>query len=335
MILGGCGVTLEEMTSLFSAIANNGVYAPANFLQHQKRGVQDTILSASSSFMLTEILSQIARPDLPTNWEGSTKLPRIAWKTGTSYGRRDAWSIGFNKRFTIGVWVGNFSGAGVPELNGAAVATPLLFQLFNTIDYNSPNEWYAMPRDCGIRSVCSETGLTPNHFCESIVNDYFIPLISSNKICQHKKDVAVDAKEQFSYCTHCLPENGYQRKWYTSPTPELQFWFEENNIPYNKVPPHNPDCERISEAGAPKIVSPVNNNEYLLEKQNPEPLQLSCQTDAEVSHVFWFINNKLLRKAKANEKIFFTPAEGTVKISCTDDKARNTDVWIKVRYVKL
>jgi len=335
MILGGCGVTLEEMTSLFSAIANDGVYAPANFLLNQNRGVGDTILSASSSFMLTEILSQIARPDLPTNWEGSTKLPRIAWKTGTSYGRRDAWSIGFNKRFTIGVWVGNFSGVGVPELNGAAIATPLLFQLFNTIDYNSPNEWYAMPRECGIRSVCSETGLIPNHFCENIVNDYFIPMQSSNKVCEHKKEVAVSANEKFSYCTDCIPENGYKKKWYASPSPELQFWFEENNVPYSKVPPHNPNCERISDAGAPKIVSPVNNNEYLLDKQNPEPLQLSCQTDAEVSSVFWYINNKLWRKAKANEKIFFTPEEGSVKISCTDDKARNSDVWIKVRYVKL
>ena len=70
---------------------------------------------------------------MPNNFDYTYRLPKIAWKTGTSFGRRDAWSIGYNKKYTVGVWVGNFSGEGVPELSGAETATPLLFQLFNTI----------------------------------------------------------------------------------------------------------------------------------------------------------------------------------------------------------
>ena len=127
LILGGCGVTLEEMTSLYSTFANNGIYHSSNFISpdgsssihpiiHSSNLDTTRILSASSNFMLTEILSRLARPDLPMNWEQSSHTPRIAWKTGTSYGKRDAWSLGYNKNYTVGVWVGNFSGAGVPEL---------------------------------------------------------------------------------------------------------------------------------------------------------------------------------------------------------------------------
>ncbi|MFM2307229.1 MAG: penicillin-binding protein, partial [Bacteroidota bacterium] len=181
LILGGCGVTLEEMTALYAAFANNGLYAKPVFVKPETTGTYippDTVrvLSPAANFMVTEILSKLARPDLPTNWEQSSHTPRIAWKTGTSYGKRDAWSIGYNKNYTVGVWVGNFSGAGVPELSGANVATPLLFRIFNTIDYNSSNDWYGMPKDCGMRLVCSETGKLPDEHCVNTVMDYFIPL---------------------------------------------------------------------------------------------------------------------------------------------------------------
>lgn len=114
--------------------------------------------------------------------------PKIAWKTGTSYGRKDAWSIGYNKNFTVGVWAGNFSGTGVPDLSGANVATPLLFKIFNTIDYDSDAEWFTQPDDCDTRQVCSETGLIPAESCTNKVLDYFIPLISSSKVCNNLQD---------------------------------------------------------------------------------------------------------------------------------------------------
>ena len=148
MILGGCGATLEELTGLFSAFANDGVYIAPSYTQN------DTIPSGKRSsvpaanYMITDILSRVNRPDFPLNWQATEHMPKIAWKTGTSYGRRDAWSIGYNKNYTIGVWVGNFSGVGVADLSGANVATPLLFKIFNTIDYDSDADWFDLPSDC-------------------------------------------------------------------------------------------------------------------------------------------------------------------------------------------
>lgn len=343
LVLGGCGVTLEEMVGLYSSFANNGIYFPTKFVEDgsQKPKIESQkddsirILSPSANFMVTEILSRLARPDLPTNWGASAHTPRIAWKTGTSYGRRDAWSIGYNKNFTVGVWVGNFSGVGVPELNGTNIATPLLFKIFNTVDYNSSNDWYNMPKECGIRMVCSETGKLPNSFCENTVMDYFIPLISSTVKCDNIREVEISADGKFSYCKNCMPEAGYRKKLYRIVPPEMQSYYEDSRIAYEKVPPHNPKCDKIFIEGAPVIKSPLNGTEYLISKQTPEPLQLSCDVTSDVKTVYWYINNKFYKQVDAHAKEFFTPEEGAVKISCTDDKGRNSDVNIIVKKVNL
>ncbi len=341
LILGGCGVTLEEMTGLYSAFANNGLYVKPSYTRNTDTAslwvFKDTVrvLTPSANFMITEILSRLARPDLPMNWEQSAHTPRVAWKTGTSYGRRDAWSIGYNMNYTIGVWVGNFSAVGVQELNGANIATPLLFKIFNTIDYNSPNEWYSMPKECGIRLVCSETGKLPSDFCENTVMDYFIPLISPSQYCDNRKQIAVSTDEKISYCRNCMPENGYKLKWYTIVPPEMQAYYQANRIAYPLLPPHNPNCERIFSDGGPSIIAPVNGTEYLINKKEPEPLQLSCHVSGEVKTVYWYINNVFYKKSDAHERLFFKPEEGKVKISCTDDKGRNSDVWVTVKYVSL
>ncbi|MBS1973391.1 MAG: penicillin-binding protein 1C, partial [Bacteroidetes bacterium] len=133
MILGGCGATLEELTGMYSIFASNGMYLRPVFTQSDTGQKKMQVLSTAATFMINEILSKVNRPDFPLNWESTAHLPKIAWKTGTSYGRRDAWSIGYNKHYTVGVWAGNFSAVGVPELSGANIATPLLFKIFNTI----------------------------------------------------------------------------------------------------------------------------------------------------------------------------------------------------------
>lgn len=335
LILGGCGASLEELTGLFSAFANNGTYRAPAYTQADTNLVKTRLISPAANYMITDILSRVNRPDFPLNWQATEHMPRIAWKTGTSYGRRDAWSIGYNKNYTIGVWVGNFSGVGVADLSGANVATPLLFKIFNTIDYDSDAEWFDLPDDCQQRQVCSETGLLPTDHCTNIVMDYFIPMISSTKKCDNWQEVTISPDEKISYCKNCVPANGYKKKWFKLIDPEMQAWFEENKMAYERIPPHNPDCEKIFKEGIPVITSPASNTEYLINKKDREPLQLVCKTSNDVSKVYWYINNKFYKSSNAGDKQFFVPDEGPIKISCTDDKGRNRDIWIKVRYVNL
>lgn len=335
LILGGCGATLEELTGLFSSFANDGMYISPSFTQNDTVHQRVKVISPSANYMINEILSKINRPDFPLSWTATERMPKIAWKTGTSYGRKDAWSIGYNKNFTVGVWTGNFSGLGVADLSGANIATPLLFKIFNTIDYDSDEEWFTQPKDCDIRQVCSETGLIPSAHCSSLTTDYFIPLISSTKACENWQEIMVSPNEKISYCKSCAPSTGYKKKWYKTIEPDMQAWFEENRIAYQKIPAHNPDCELIFKGAAPSITFPVNGMEYIINKKSPEPLQLICKTANDVSKVYWYINDKFYKSCEAGEKQFFVPTEGSVKISCTDDKGRNRNIRITVRYVSL
>lgn len=335
MILGGCGATLEELTALYSSLANDGIYIQPAYADNTGRFKKIRVLSTAATFMINETLSRINRPDFPLNWQSTEHMPKIAWKTGTSYGRRDAWSIGYNKHYTVGVWCGNFSGTGVADLNGSGTATPLLFKIFNTIDYDSDEEWYEQPKDCDMRIVCSETGLIPSEHCSNLVNDYFIPLVSPNKKCDNMQEIAVSSDEKISYCKDCQPASGYKKKLYRIIPAEMQLYFDENKISYQKVPSHNPDCTRIFGEKGPLITSPVNGTEYLISKKNPEPLLLTCQPAPDVSKVYWYVNDKFLKATEARSRQFFMPDEGPVKISCTDDKGRNRDIWIKVKKVNL
>ena len=335
LALGGCGASLEELTGLFSAFANEGLYVPPVYMKGDSVRSGTRILSRESSYLITEILSKVSRPDFPLNWSATEHMPKIAWKTGTSYGRRDAWSIGYNRNFTVGVWVGNFSALGVPELSGANTATPLLFKIFNTIDYDSDSEWYAPPKELDQRQVCTESGLPPGPNCTNLALDYFIPLVSSTRTCKHLKEWKISADGRTSYCESCAPESGFVRKLYRDVSPEMEIYFAERGIAYEAVPPHNPDCEKIFKGNGPAITSPRNGTEYLLDRTDPEPIQLSARTGNEVGQVYWYINDQFFKSARASEPVFFVPSEGPVKISCTDDKGRNRDIWIRVKYVRL
>jgi penicillin-binding protein 1C len=335
LILGGCGTRLEELTGLFSIFANEGLFYPPSYSEMDEEPRKVPLISPASAFMINEILTKVNRPDFPVNWTSTERMPRIAWKTGTSYGRRDAWSIGYNKNYTIGVWVGNFSGEGVAGLSGSNVATPLLFRLFNTIDYDSDESWFSQPADCDLRQVCSETGMVPSSHCKALTTDYFIPLISSTQNCANWQEVLLSANEKMSFCRSCLPEAGYKKKWMRSFEPEMQAWYIENRIGYEVIPPHNPECEIVFRGNAPIINFPVNGTEYLISKKDREPLQLICRTSNDVTRVYWYINNRFYKSAPAGEKQFFMPEEGTNKISCTDDRGRNRDIRISVKYVNL
>jgi penicillin-binding protein 1C len=352
MILGGCGASLEELTGVYASFAHEGMFRPLSFSDEDSAGSWGgpsggaasggaaargafRVMSPAASFMINDILSRVNRPDFPLEWQSTAHLPRIAWKTGTSYGRRDAWSIGYNNHYTVGIWIGNFSGKGVPSLSGASVATPLLFQVFNSIDYDNGQEWFRQPPGCDTRIVCSETGMPPSEQCTNLVSDYFIPLVSPNIVCNNRQKIDLSPDGRISYCRYCRPQTGYKEKWFRIYSSAMRAYYDEHHVAYERIPPHNPACQTIFGNEGPVILSPSPNAEFYISRHKPEPLELSCRTSGDVAKVYWYINNAFYKSADAHARSFFMPGEGPIKISCTDDKGRNRDIWIRVKWVDL
>lgn len=227
MVLGGCEVNLLELTTLYAGLANMGEFGPYQLIKshqlkdelaeqapsftdnrrlktadHSKR-----LLGKETSFIITEMLTN---SQLPTNtirnpeaFERTMNLPKIAWKTGTSYGHRDAWCIGYSPKLTIGVWLGNFDGKGAPMLSGTDAATPILFALFSALTGQDTHRWFTKPEQLKTRQVCALSGAPVSSHCPIYKEDVYIPGISSVAVCTIHKRIYVDEATGYSLCSHC------------------------------------------------------------------------------------------------------------------------------------
>jgi penicillin-binding protein 1C len=297
-----------------------------------QKQTNDTILSAAASFVLSDILSDLTRPDLPNNFDKSIYLPKVAWKTGTSYGRRDAWSIGYNKNYTVAVWLGNFNNTGVSSLSGAEIATPLMFQLFNVLDYNSTESWYATPASIDTRLVCKETGLRVNEFCNQSTIDYYLPSVSDFNFCNHKKEVFYAIDSTVSYCYNCKPDKGFKVGMFPNLSAEIIDYYTLNQIEYKKIPPHNPACNVICNSRSPQIISLQNNFEYLLSIEDNEQIKLKSYLSNNAFQCNWFVNNVYYKQCNKDEELFYLPTKsGQYKISCTDENGASSSIFITIK----
>lgn len=332
LALGGCGVTLEELTRFYTCFANEGKMYDLNYTKAQSEQKQrfTKLFSPAATYIIGNILSDLARPDLPQSYVLDSKVPKIAWKTGTSYGKRDAWAMGYSPRYTVGIWMGNMNGEGSPELSGAVMAVPLLIDIFNTIDYDAQKKWFPKPENVAERTVCSETGMIPTTTCEHSTTDLYIQNVSSLLPCNLYQDLQVSPDGKFQYCPVCLPQSGYITQKYPQYKPEIALWLRGHQVGFPLPPPHNPNCAAMLSGDGPKIISPASHHEYYLEKGNETQLMLQAATEISVSKLHWYINDEFFKTADNDEKVFFTPKPGQLRITCVDDKGRKSEVSVKV-----
>lgn len=343
LILGGCEVTLLELTNLYCGLANMGEFGHYKLLldphgnikrsSHDKFGYR-RLLSEEACYIITEILTEVERPDLPTCWESAINRPKIAWKTGTSYGRKDAWSIGYSPQYTIGVWVGNFNGIGSPELVGSETAGPILFDVFNALQSNSTTQWYTMPKGVKERDVCSISGMLPTRYCRYKKRELYIPAVSPNHLCSMHKVFPIDKETGFRLCTHCKDTREYETKIFVVLPPEVATWLESCNMPVDKVPPHLPECPHITPGTGPMIRSPSADSEYIIRNNvdiEYQKILLEASVPNSCQNIYWFMDSKLIYAGPPTEKVFIKPTPGNHKLICMDEEGRSAEVLLRVR----
>lgn len=334
LILGGCGVTLEELTAAYASFPGKGKFVPLHYRRIDTTSSSNVreVCSPSSAWMVTEILSGLDRPDLPTNIESAVNLPKVAFKTGTSYGRRDAWSIGFTSEYTVGVWLGNVTNKGNPELVGSKAAAPLLVDILNAVSRPGQKQISDIPRDIWIRSVCAKSGLVPTPECQHVVDDYYSRRTSSAGTCDVCKAYFVSKDGKTSYCASCLNTTTYHTVIYESYPPELLNLWDRIGVRYRTPPPHNAQCTRTFAGAGPAILSPSENMTYFVTSPQ-QRLAFQATSPVDVRQHNWYINERYLGNSRNNEKMFVPLKEGNHVITCVDDKGRISSVRVVVKYV--
>ncbi|MCG9126198.1 penicillin-binding protein 1C [Candidatus Poribacteria bacterium] len=350
LVLGGCGVSLLELTNLYAGLANMGMFTPYKILQKEAHDIQksnkvelvhqvsthtknNSLLKPETCWIVTEMLTTLKRPDYPEVFELTGTMPKVAWKTGTSYGHRDAWSIGFSPDFTIGVWVGNFNGAGSPIISGSDTAAPILFSLFTTLSGEKTSQWFSKPEKLEERQICSLSGRLPTQNCPTQTTDTYIPSISPVEKCHIHKKIQVDISTGERLCSSCRNGREYKDETIVVWPSEVATWLNASGYAVSILPEHNADCTRLLTGTPPIILSPTRESVYHIRAGIPteyQKIRLSASVSGDTQDLYWFLNGELITKGEAVEPAFLTPVVGNHQLTCIDGEGRSTSLPLTI-----
>lgn len=250
LILGGAEGTLWDITSLYANLARlasltyneqmNYWLKPTLIRSELAKPVKQVNLSTASSWMTLQALLEVTRPGTDGFWRKFSSSQKIAWKTGTSFGHRDAWAIGVTPDYTVGVWTGNANGIGIAELTGNKSAAPILFDIFNQLPHSQ--KWFKKPHwQMKSISICQDDGYLTINGCESLLYD--IPQNSFfDKVSPYHQLVHMDNNNHWQVHDQCEPISKMKHiSWFILP-PDQAHYYQQNNSSYRNVPPFRSDC---------------------------------------------------------------------------------------------
>jgi len=251
---------------------------------------QKTVLGAGSIYLTYNAMKEVNRPEGDEAWKFYDSSLEIAWKTGTSFGNRDAWAIGTNSRYVVGVWVGNASGEGRPQLTGVESAAPILFDVFNLLPRKG---WFQAPlNDLEYAEICTKSGYLAQDDCPK--SKQLIPRNGTKTaLCPYHKLVHLDATEQYRVNSSCENiENIVNKKWFVLP-PVMEWYYKSNHIDYKPLPPFRDDCQQTQQASMDFIYPKTNSKIYLTKDFNSkiQPVILKVAHSNKEAKLYWYVDN--------------------------------------------
>ncbi len=284
-----------------------------------KKSTSKTLFNAGSVYLTFESLKEVNRPDGDENWQFFDNSKQIAWKTGTSFGFRDAWAIGTTKDYVVGVWVGNADGEGRPGLVGVQAAAPILFDVFDLL----PNStWFAKPfDDMQEVSICKKSGYRASTNC----NDTEYKHIQTNglrtKPCPYHVLIHLDASETYQVNTSCEASSNIKHKsWFVLP-PLMAYYYKAKNPFYKPLPKFRNDCLG-SEVISMEFIYPKEDNTIFLPrdfngKTNDLILQIA-HSKPDIT-LFWYLDEAFIGSTKDIHEIALLPRVGKHTITVVDE----------------
>jgi penicillin-binding protein 1C len=330
--LGDAEVSMQDLVRLYAALANNGELRPLRRTSTDPVSVKGRVLSPEASFLTVEMLGNVPRPG--TNCVEADRQP-VYWKTGTSCGFHDAWSVAIFDHYVLGVWIGNFDGRPNPAFVGRSAAGPLLFQIIDSLrtTWPEPAQPHLPPPGANLKRVefCAVSGDLPGPNCPDRVEGWFIPGISPIKTCDVHRDVIVDAATGLR-----LPIDDGTRpvhhEVYEFWPDDLRTLFEKAGVPRKSPPPFLPgtSAEVVSRSGGvPRITSPGNGSRILLASTDAIPLRAGV--DPGVREIYWFADKTFIGKAEPREVLSWKAAPGDYELTALDDRGRAGSCSVTVR----
>jgi penicillin-binding protein 1C len=296
LILGGCEVTLLQMAEGYGVLATLGIRRQPRFLGGE--GLPERrILPEAAPFLVADILKDTGRL-LPVHGRRiEHRRDWFAFKTGTSYGYRDAWTAAYNPRHTVVVWMGDPSGAPHPELVGLSAAAPAIVEVLRALP---ASDWYEPPAGVESRTVCTLSGAPPSPACPSTRTEYAIAGISSTTPCT----------------MHAIRNGTPAVRW----PAELEEFALRRSLEF--------------ETGrAVSIVSPLPGSRYFLTPLGGEQ-KTALKAEGAVPPVYWFVGGTFAGRQEGNTPLFWSLRKGRHTVSLVDSRGRTASSWVIVEAIE-
>lgn len=338
LILGGAEATLWDVTNAYAQMGRSLIPHPDSKLSEKKEaGIimakeekkeeenettrkstqKNLIWDKGAVWQTFDALKEVNRPE-EIDWKSIPSMQTIAWKTGTSYGFRDAWAVGVTPRYAVGVWVGNATGEGKPGLVGAQTAGPVLFDIFN---YLPASSWFERPTGVFVDAeVCRRSGHLKGRFCEETDTILILPAGLRTDACPYHHLITLSADEKHRVYENCAnTEPTLQKSWFTLP-PVWEWYYKQHHPEYSPLPPFKAGCGEDTFQPMQFIYPPINAHIKL-------PKQLDGSKGfmtVELAHndpnatLFWHLDDTYLTQTQDFHKISLQPAPGKHSLTAVD-----------------
>lgn len=354
LILGGAEGTLWDLAGMYASMSRvlshyhryNGRYNPADvhplspFPTQEKdpiRSIADErlndmpILSHASLWYTYEAMSALNRPEEEADWQQFESMKRIAWKTGTSYGGRDAWAIGTTPRFVVAVWTGNASGEGRPGLTGVGSSAPVLFDIFSLLP---DGPWFDMPYDeMELMPICRNSGHKASPFCEQ-VDTLYMPASGKNTgICPYHKQVHLSPDGRFRVNSSCESiDRMITRSWFVLP-PSQEYYYRNYHIDYIPLPPIKPGCGQ-DQGRQIELIYPEHNAILYLPKGfsgKSEKFIFKAAHARREATIYWHLDETYLGETTENHQLSCLVPPGKHLLTLIDNEGNQKKIQFEVK----
>ncbi|MCZ2337991.1 MAG: penicillin-binding protein 1C [Chitinophagales bacterium] len=333
IILGGGESSLWDLTRLYKGMARNyaGYSTPFDKVKILKdevhhKTLSEVTFSAFSIHHTVNTMADLTRPREEKSWDLYGTDYKVAWKTGTSYGHRDSWAIGFNGKYAVGVWVGNETGEGRFGLTGISKAAPVMFKLFNVLP---DNHWFGRPpaySDHEIIRICSHSGKIAGPLCNqtkvmdvSKMSYRYVP-------CTWHKVVGLDA-QGLALSEDCLSNAVKLDTFFTLP-PYMEYYYKQAHINYRIIPAFSPACSRGEQPL--KIIYPNQGVKVFLPKESVSKQQdivMKAYHRDDKAVLYWFVNDQYIGTTNnGHHEMLFKSKKGHYQLYITDQNGHNESV---------
>ncbi|MDZ7723008.1 MAG: penicillin-binding protein 1C [candidate division KSB1 bacterium] len=320
LILGGAEASLWECCGLFASLGNLGRSTPLRWNAEPQHPAA-AVCSPGAAWLTLQALATVDRPGTEFYWPFFNNQIPVAWKTGTSYGQRDAWAIGVNSQYVIGVWAGHFSGQGNTDLYGSSAAGPVLFKLFNQLCRSNQPLWPEKPEsDLRLKAVCPVSGLSPSPWCPDTIRVEAPAVAWESKTCSFHKRYILDSNG-YQVCSQCWTPS--DTVWCTRtiyPPPVRQLMQRQNRM-VESPPRHHPDCPAVHRERQFAIEYPIPDIRIQIPRTFSgtfEPVIFKAKHATPSMHLFWYLNGSFLAETREPHNVKVNLPAGEHQLTVQD-----------------